>query len=39
LFPIQGFAEDGKDQILFPPQPILTDGYDEVHSAGGDPGL
>ena len=31
LRPIQGFAEDGKDQIVFPPPPALTDGYDEMH--------
>jgi hypothetical protein len=28
---LQGFAEDGKDQIIFPPQPVLSDAYDDLH--------
>jgi hypothetical protein len=27
---IQGFTEDGKDQIIFPKQNLLTDPYDEI---------
>jgi hypothetical protein len=28
---IQGFAEDGKEQIIFPTQPVLSDAYDDLH--------
>ncbi len=28
---IQGFSPEGKDQIVFPPQPILSDAYDDLH--------
>lgn len=28
---IQGFTDDGKDQIIFPDEPVLADTFDDVH--------
>ena len=29
--PVQGFSPEGRDQIVFPPQPMLSDAYDDLH--------
>jgi hypothetical protein len=29
--PIQGFEENGRDQVIFPPQPVMSDAYDDLH--------
>ena len=31
MFTMQGFAPEGKDQVLFPPDPVLADAFDDLH--------
>lgn len=28
---LQGYAPEGKDQVLFPPEPVLSDAFDDLH--------
>lgn len=31
MFAMQGYAPEGKDQVIFPPDPVLADAFDDLH--------